>query len=281
MRNLQLKFRNKQSGLSLFLVLTLLVITISASLFFHNQMVTSTRVSGATRDNSGSMLLTESALENLRGSFINSLDSLCYGNVQAGSTNCGQLAYDKDRAAALREYMDDPDQLGTILQNANLDYIFYVGANGISQTSPSILQSVANGDATASNGGGTFCTIDTDSYAVSGNDCKLRINNLFSNGNAYHPILYTTNDNGRLINSGEANWNTAFANKDTVAAAWMELTVNPDDSSAVDIWVEAAGRVGMASTYVQRYVGTFYASNQLGSLSALIEASNIDRRVSP
>jgi len=281
MKNLQMKFGKKQRGLSLFLVLTLLIITISASLFFHNRMVTSTRVSGATRDNSASMLLTESALENLRGSFINTLDSLCYGNVQAGSTNCSQVAYDKDRAAALRDSMDDPEQLGTILQNSNLNYIFYVGTTGITQTLPSILQSVANGDATAANGSGTFCTIDTDSYAVSGNNCKLRINNLFSTDNAYRPILYTTNDNGRLVNSTDTNWSAAFASKDTVAAVWMELTVNPDDSGAVDIWVEAAGRVGMASTYVQRYVGTFYASNRLGTLSALIEASNIDRRVTP
>jgi len=281
MKNLHLKFGNKQRGLSLFLVLTLLVITISASLFFHKRMVTSTRVSGATRDNSASMLLAESAMENLRGGFINNLDSLCNGKILAGSTGCATVAFDKNRASALIEEMGDPSQLGTILQNSGLNYMFYVGPAGMTEISPSILQAVANGDATAANGGGTFCTISTSTNAVSAADCKLRVGDLFSTGNSFSPKLYTTNDNGRLVDSADANWSAAFASKDTVAAVWMELTINPENSDAMDMWVEVAARVGMATTYVQRYVGTYYEANRLGSLSALIEASNIDRRIEP
>ena len=60
----------RQGGISLLLVLVLLVITAASSAYFHKSMVGNTRMSGANRDNAASLLLAESAMEKLRGSFI-------------------------------------------------------------------------------------------------------------------------------------------------------------------------------------------------------------------
>ncbi len=244
--------RNQQRGLTFILVLVLLILTVSASLSFHQYLISSTRMSNATRDNSASLMLAESAMEMLRGGFINTLDST--NAMVTDSCSIKGAPYDRCRAHSVINSMDDPFGLETTLNSANLAYIFYVGTSGITQTSPSILQAMANGEATAANG--TFCSVN--SHAVSDAACRLRIDDLFSNGRKAK--LYTTNDSGRLVSSAAATWNAerrGSLNNGTVAAAWMELTMNPDEAGAVDLWVESVAQVGAATSYVQRYVGTY------------------------
>jgi len=280
---IQMRLKTKQRGLSLLLVIVLLVISISTSLFFHERMISSTRISGATRDNSESMMLAESAMEMLRGGFINTLDSRdCVWNLAhdmaTGNDAADCLAdtkSDAGRAATIGGQMSDTVALEASLAAAKVKYLYYVGA--ADQQLPNILQRVANGGAGVQ---GAACTIANASHSVSAANCNMDINTLFNDA-ALSPLLFTTNANGLLINSDAASWQAELAsngNNRTVAAAWIELTVNVDNPDAIDMWVQAAASVGVATSYVQRYVGTYHpASNVLGSLAGLVESSNIDR----
>ena len=298
MRKIQTRLRTQQQGLSLLLVLVLLVISISTSLFFHQRMVSSTRISGATRDNSESLMLAESAMERLRGGFINNfplsttatpfplyaLESRdCTWNAALGVFEGQDAAVcelaplpDAGRAAGIGGKMGDTTALETALTDAVVDYMFYVGA--ADQILPNILQRVANAGAGVT---GSTCAA-TGTHAVAANCNELPINTLFVDGS---PLLFTTNANGRLIGSNAANWQAeldAVGNNGTVAAAWLELTVNETDPDAVDTWVQAMASVGIATSYVQRYTGTYHpGTNILGSLAGLVEASNIDREITP
>ncbi len=278
MKKIRSGMRHQQQGLSLLLVLVLLVISISTSLFFHQRMVSSTQISGATRDNSESLMLAESAMEMLRGGFINKLCTL------ATLADCATVApatpnYDKDRTGAIIGKMKDAAALETALTLSEVDYLFYVGA--ADQLSPSILQRAANGGAGIA---GASCTVAAGTHAVSAADCNLDVNTLFTGVNN-NPLLFTTNANGLLVQSAAANWQAELAsanNNSTVAAAWIELTVNNDDPDGTDMWVQSVARVGVAKSYVQRYIGTYYpASTALGSLAGLVESSNINREVTP
>ncbi len=251
-----------QRGLSLILVLVLLTIAVSTSLYFHQRLVGSTDISATTRDNSTSLMLAESALEHLRGGYLNKLCT---------STDCSLK--DMERlGAAVAGNMDDVAALDTLLGESKVEYAYYVGAADL--FSPGILQRVANIDAGS---GRAACTIN--SHAVPAADCKLDINALFGAG--YRPQLYTTNANGLLVSSSLADWKAvteASTYNDTVAAAWIELTRSALDADDVDVWVQASAQVGIAKSYIQRYVGTHSPqSNVIGNLAALVEASNIDR----
>ncbi len=273
----QLNSTRYQKGVTLLLVLMLLGISVSASVYFHQRVVSTARISGATRDNSASLMMAEGAMEKLRGGFINTLDSLPNADSEPACGVSGN-SYDNCEAYFAIWSMDKPTVLESIFSNAGLNYIFYVGATGITQTKPSILQSIANGSAAASDA--AYCTVG--SRVIGSNTCKLKIDDMF--GVNHNPKLYTTNSNGLLVDSSTTSWNLELArtaNNDTVAAAWLEFTQNADDAGAVDIWAQATARVGAANSFVQRYVGTFYAVTSLGGLSALIEASNIDRRIRP
>ena len=276
------KIRKRQRGLSLMLVMVLLVVTVSTSLHFHQRLVASTLMSGATRDNSESLMLAESAMEMLRGGFINTLCSI---------DDCSVLGPDSQRTgSAVSKKMDSVDALNTGLAGSGVPYVYYVGA--ATQQSPSILQSVANDGAGVT---GTACTIASASRAISAVGCNLDIDTLFGGaGTDFRPLLYTTQSipgttqsNGLLVASNAANWQAVLDSdtyNDTVAAAWIELTVNadPENPDAVDLWVQASAQVGPARSYVQRYLGTYHpVKNVLGNLSGMVEASNIDRSKNP
>lgn len=266
-----------QNGVTLLLVLILLGISVSASVYFHQRVVSTAQISGATRDSSASLMVAEGAMEKLRGGFINSLDSLPNADSEPGCRIDGH-SYDNCEAYFVIWDMDNPANLEAILGNAGLDYIFYVGAGGITQTKPTILQGIANGSAAAPDA--SYCSIS--SRVINDNFCKLKINDMF--GANQSPKLYTTNANGLLVDSTTTSWTLELAreaNNDTVAAAWLEFTSNAEEAGAVDIWAQATARVGAANSFVQRYVGTFYAVTTLGGLAALVEASNIDRRIRP
>lgn len=276
MRTRYLRARKQQQGLALLLVLVLLVISVFISLNFHQRLVTSTRMSGATRDNSESLMLAESAMEMLRGRYINSLCSF----PSVPDSVCATKGSDAQRVGqAVSNNKEDASALDQALKDSKVGYVFYVGA--ADQTSPGILQRVANSGAGVT---GAACgSVGATSFAVNAADCKLDINSLF--GGVHEPALYTTSAEGLLINSNASNWQAELNSNnsnDTVASAWMEITFNVD-TDAVDVWVQASAQVGMARSYVQRYVGTHPPpANVLGTeLAGISEASNIDREVKP
>lgn len=97
----------------------------------------------------------------------------------------------------------------------------------------------------------------------------------------------TTNSNGLLVTSAYGSWDAQKAGNDynqTIAAAWAEITQNPANSNAMDLWVQAVAQVGWSKSYLQRYIGTYYPPARGGGLSdigVLIEAANFDRRIQP
>ncbi len=270
----------RERGVVLLLVMVLLLITAAASIYFHNSMVSTTRISGVTRDNTESLLLAESAMEWLRGGFINTLDSEptiheagCAVYVDEDTS----ITQDKCEAYSVRRNLDAADR--SVTQLAHLHYVYFVndgtGADGITQVLPSVLQRVADGEAVGVADGST--RVDED-HQVLGSQAQLNLNDLFS-GTA-KPFVFVPNENG-LIDSTPtataASW--TGVNEQEKAAAWLEFTRNTDNDEAMDIWVEAVGQAGFARSYLQRYVGTFYPPTTVGYLAALIEASNIDRSV--
>jgi len=147
--------------------------------------------------------------------------------------------------------------------------MFYVSTGAaLDQTAPSLLQKIADGE--ASNAAAVVYALPRISNATA----TVRVNSLFI-GAATRPMLYTLNNNGLLIDSVAANWNAET--NTSKAAAWIEVTQDPVQADAIDLYVQAVAEVGSAHTYLQRYIGTYFASVTIGSISVLAEASNILR----
>jgi len=251
---------NKQQGAVLVLTVIFLFIMLGSSLHFFGQIVDDVKISGASRDSDESLLLAESTMELMRGRFINNLDTDQTINVV--SCNVGGVSLDKCEASEIGKNIDDPSaQL--------LPYMYYVSsATAIDQTQPTILQSIANGEATN----------ETPSamaeQKVSSATTKLRVNDLFGAG--FNPRLFAVNTDGLLEDSAIADWDTETSIQK--AAAWIEVILNPANSSAVDLYVQAVSQVGNGRSYLQRYVGTYFISDTIGELvSPLSESSGIDR----
>jgi len=239
------------------LVAIFLLILMAGSAQLFTRIAEDTISSGTLRDSSESLMLAESAMENLRGQFINTLDTV----VEAPTDTLDEVI-----ARQLPANMANPDAI-------LFKYMYYVTAGaGLDQTQPSILQLIADGEAA-----GAAASVMA-ARSISSAETQLRINDLFANpgGTAIAPMLFTQNANtGILTSSAAASW-TAEASP-TKAAVWVEVSQNAAASTDVDLFVQAMSQVGNAKSYVQRYIGTYNASTVIGTISALAEASNIDR----
>ncbi len=252
---------NYQNGSTLIIVMVMLVIMIGTSIHFFTQSTDSTKISGASRDSTQSLLLTESAMELLRGQFINKLDT----NAVISNTDCdvGGISLDKCEASVLLKNISTPE-------NFLMPYMFYVSnASAIDQTTPSLLQTIAN-----SEGGFVSSSLPLNSRKISSAITELRINDLFNAG--FKPMLFTVNVNGLLVPSAAANWDAETAAQK--AAAWIEVILNPDDPAALDLYVQAVSQVGNGRSFIQRYIGSYFSNDTLGGfISPLSESSEIAR----
>lgn len=250
-----------QSGyILLFAAIFLLILGIAASQMFSRSSE-STMMSGAVRDQDKALLMAESALEHLRIRFAtNRMDT----DTTARTADCIDVngnTQDACEAALLQKYMDTPDSY-------LFNYMYYVtNGNGLDVNQPSLLQKLADGEAT------NIAESTLTSQNISDSTQRLRIPDLFSTG--FKPILYTLNEKGRVVASNANDWHSETSiNK---AAVWIEVTQNPKNSQSVDLFVQTAAQVANAKRYLQRYVGTYNSTNMLGFVSALSEASNINR----
>ncbi len=253
----------RQNGAILILVLIILGVLIATSIQFFTVTTDSTKISGSARDSSESLLLAESAMEMLRGQFINDLDR--DGVVSVANCAVNGLTVDKCEAGEIRNNIATPEP-------SMLSYTYYTTAGGaLDQTTPSILQKVADGE-------GAFDTTTTPltTHNISNGVNRLRVNDLFAAG--ISPLLYSVNNNGLLVSSVAANWNAETSTQK--AAAWIEVILNPTDNEAIDLYVQTVAQVGNARSFLQRYVGSYYNDDTLGALiSPLAESSNINREV--
>lgn len=233
------------------MVALFMIVLIIGSSQFYNRSTDSTIISGSKRDNSESLLLAESAMNLLMGRFVNTLDS-----DEDGTT-------DSVQAGLLQLNMTAPDAF-------LMPYMFYAtNSAGLDVTAPTLLQWVANGEAANA----TAATLAQPGVPAA--TTQLRINDLFTALN--QPKLYTLNNDGLIIESAAANW--AADTNISKAAVWFEITENNTQSDAVDIYVQSVAQVGTARTYIQRYIGSYFANIVIGTVPALAEASNIDRGV--
>lgn len=253
---------NKQQGAVLVLTVIFLFIMLGSSLHFFRQIMDDIKISGASRDSNESLLLAESAMELLRGRFINNLDTNPTINVT--SCNVGGISLDKCEASEIGKNINDPSAY-------LMPYMYYVSsATALDQTKPSILQNIANGEATNK----TPSTMGAQKISLATK--KLRINDLFGAG--FNPRLFAVNSNGLLEDSLVADWDTETSLQK--AAAWIEVILNPTNSSAVDLYVQAVAQAGNGRSYLQRYVGTYFVSDTIGALvSPLAESSGINRDI--
>lgn len=253
--------QSRQSGyIILFAAVFLLILGIAASQLFSRSSE-STLMSGAVRDQDKALLLAESALEHLRIRFATKrLDS----DPTIRTADCIDIngnTQDACEAALLQKHMDSPD--GYLF-----NYMYYVSnSSGLDVNQPSVLQKLADGEAT------NVSESTLSSQKITNSTQRLRISDLFSN--TFKPILYTLNDNGRVIPSTASDWHSE--SNENKAAVWVEVTQNPYDSQSVDLFVQSAAQVAKAKRYLQRYVGSYNSTAMLGFVSALSEASNINR----
>ncbi len=255
----------QQSGYIMLLVAIFLLILMAGSAQLFTRIAEDTITSGTLRDSTESLMLAETAMENLRGQFIGTLNTVV-------ETPTDDL--DRNIAGALTNNIANPD---TIL----FPYMYYVTAGGgLDQTQPGILQAIADGEAANT----TASTMTARSITFAAN-LRLRMNDLFASpgGTAISPMIFTLNSSGLLTaipTTTAASWDavdtTTMPEK---AAAWIEVTQNPTIATDVDLFVQAMGQVGNAKSYVQRYIGTYNTVTILGNISALAEASNINRCV--
>jgi hypothetical protein len=250
-----------QSGAILLVVIFILGVLIASAMQFFSVATDSTKISGAARDSIESMLFTESAMEMLRGSFINNLDR--DGVIGVEDCDVSGVSLDKCEASYVRKNIMAP-------QASLLSYMYYVSDDtAIDQTGPSLLQKLADGEAAFDTSNGQLA-----SQKISSAVTMLRVNDLFNDD--FKPLLYTVNENGLLVNSVAANWDAETSTHK--AAAWFEIALNPDDNAAIDLYVQAVSQVGGARSYLQRYAGTYFDNDTLGGLvSPLAESSNINR----
>ncbi|MDQ7072386.1 MAG: hypothetical protein Q9N32_00920 [Gammaproteobacteria bacterium] len=140
-------YRSNQKGAALItMVVIMLAILMSSSVYLNGRMKTSTKLSGAERDNSEAFLYAESTMELLRGRFINNLDT----QDSAISASCDDgtgVSPDKCEAGLIQQYIQNP--IGNLVDNNLMPYMYYVTAAGINiidQTSPTLLQRIADGE---------------------------------------------------------------------------------------------------------------------------------------
>ena len=195
----------RQNGFALFAALILLVIASAASGFFFNRMVSDTRISGATRDNAEAILLAESSMEWLRGRFITNLDTKAYDDADDDPDMLGCVhnhpseeeinpsplaTQDKCEIAVLQTNMADPTS-----QIQNFSYIYYATNDGagITETTPSILQYIANGEASNANFSG--CTLASQLVPTDPEERgDIGVNCLFDGVGSFNPFLFTLDD---------------------------------------------------------------------------------------
>lgn len=258
-----------QAGYILPFVLVLLVMLMVSSAGFFYRSTQGTQLSGATRDYDQARLLAESSMNLVLGRITNfSATSAVAGTTPAvipciaaasapavNDLNCNGAA-DANEAKPASFTPTLPLPVG---------YEFFLtNGTGISESSPGILQLVANGEARNSANALADQSVSTAIKA-------LRINDLFISASV-RPLLLTQNRNGLTFSAN--NWNNEVAAEK--AAVWLEIARDPDPAHATwySLYLCSAAQIGNSKAYIQRYVGAY--TDQLGGqvVAPLSEASN-------
>lgn len=258
-----------QAGFILPFVLIFLIVLIVGSAGFFFRSTQGTQLSGATRDYDQARLLAESSMNLVMGRITNFTATSAVANTSAAVIPCIAAA----SAPAVNDLNcnstpDANEAKPTSLTPAlplPVGYEFFLSNGiGITETSPGILQRVANGEARNSANAQA-------SQAVATNVGALRINDLFVSASV-RPLLLTQSQNGLVF-----SYNTWDAEPSPEkAAVWLEVARDPDPAHAswYSLYLCSAAQVSNAKSYIQRFIGAY--TDQLGArvIAPLSEASN-------
>jgi|GEM_PF-1734863 len=265
--------RSHAKGFILLFVLILLIGLMVTSAGFFYRATDSTKISGTERDYDQALMLAEAGSNLVAGRFFN-LDTTqytltgCTGTTAVGDMDCdGELDNSQGRVSST----------ASAIPNSPLNplpYQFYMSttvSGGITQSSPSLLQRVADGEARNSGSSQNSREILTSVQ-------YLRIRDLFSNTDApgnpaakIRPLLFVQDANGLTRSTNK--WQDESASEKV--AVWLEVTKNPDPNNSQwsDIYLCSAAQVGNAKAYLLRFMGSY--SNVFGTLPApLSESAN-------
>lgn len=253
----RLKRAEAHRGYILLITLVFLAILMSIGIHFFSRMVDHTKTTGGNRNITQAALLAESAMNLTMGTFLT-------GN---GADLGVDIPASMDNQAAL---------LGVLNGIPNMYYVTDtdIGLVEINRTASDLLQIIANGESRNS----LPNPLASQRLVTNGFTplTTLRINDLFGPGAAFRPTLYTLDAATGLLQTSNNTWNTEPAVEK--AAAWLEVSQNAVNASGVDIYVQAVADVDGSKSYVQRHIGSYIPSTELGRISLLTESSNVDRR---
>ncbi len=232
----------QQSGYILVVSVILLGAMLIATLSFFEQSSESVQMSGYDRDSAEALLLAESGMNMLYGTFIFGSDINGDGDID------NEVSF----------YISSPDLL---------PYMYFVSTvadDRISELAPSILQKIANGEARSGQARASVDVLNNRVPRVS----HLLINELYNADSGSRPVLYSLVNN--KLTQTNTTWATTRANQQTAAVAWLEL-IRSTTNGPVEVYVQAAAQVGRSINYVQRFVGSYKTT--LGLVSNLNESS--------
>ncbi len=263
--------RLSQAGYILPFVLILLVMLMVGSASFFYRSAQGTQLSGATRDYDQARLLAESSMNLVLGRITNFSAASAVVSTGAGVIPCIAAA----SAPAVNDLNcnNTPDaneaKPGSFTPALPLPvgyeyFLSNAAGAGITETSPGILQRVANGEARNSRNA-------LASQSVLTNINALRVNDLFISA-SLRPLLLTQSSNGLVFSRN--TWDSEPAPEK--AAVWLEVSRDPDPGHAswYSLYLCSAAQVSNAKSYIQRFIGAY--TDQLGAqvIAPLSEASN-------
>jgi hypothetical protein len=257
-----------QAGYILPFVLIFLIVLIFGSAGFFYRSTQGTQLSGATRDYDQARLLAESSMNLVLGRITNFTATSAVANTSAAVIPC--------IAAASAPAVNDLNCNSTADANEAkpasftpalplpVGYEFFLSNGaGISESTPGILQLVANGEAR-----NTANPLASQSVPTNVN---MRINDLFISA-SLRPLLLTQSQNGLVFSNN--TWDTEQSPEK--AAVWLEVSRDPDPAHAswYSLYLCSAAQVSNAKSYIQRFIGAY--TDQLGArvIAPLSEASN-------
>lgn len=231
--------RRKPQGYVLLLTVILLLALSMISIKFFSANLNDSKIAGYNRDAEESFQLAESALNLVYGGFVYDADM----DLNPGPDNQGVI--NLDDALPLPSH-----------------YMFIVSSSDkIEQTTPSILQRIADGEARASKG-------NVAGARILPTATTLLLTDLFNTTSA--PLIFTPGNTG-LQQHKNGHWND-FPASDGKAAAWIEITRDAFQVNRLYLFAQTMAQVGKSKSYLQRYIGEY--SDVLGNnVWALTEAN--------
>ncbi|MDH5232265.1 MAG: hypothetical protein OEY38_19560 [Gammaproteobacteria bacterium] len=213
----------KNKGHVLLLVLIFLSILAVLSSQSVDRQLMETRVTVNKNDFHKSLEIAENSIHFLIGRFVSDADFNQDGVVDKDQGNIDESLVPK------------------------LTYSFFVSdGSGISETVPSIIQRVADGEAY-----GSSAILLSPSIALE--NTALRIDALFAD--SFAPLFFSYTDQGELLTIENQTWSQSTQHNKV--CLWLETVKDPLIDNQYNVFVQAVAQSGKSKTYLQEFLGAY------------------------